>query len=457
MAPLGPGFRVRRETVTVHYAQRPKAPAVYYRLQAEVRNTGNQPLHLLKIQAPAAHSRRSSASTSGQTQQKWLPVPLHPPMRRGQSRRVPFGYLVPVQGNVVFLEPQEWFPSFLPPNGLFAKAERRAPKTRVDIYVPRGDRVLTSGRLRRVRTESQGAETEYSYELRKHDFPPFLLIGKYEEQKARIAKRDVQVWTFTPMDPACAQSIAKNAVVTEQLYRSIFGRIGKHPGPIRIIQISPATPPPHLAGDALAESVPNGILFSETPASVCHQRTRFFFTEARALAATWFGWTVRPRPGAQAILGTGVQNYAALVAEESREGAGARNRQVKDWIAQFDRLRSRTMPLAPGNLGSHPTGDQLRLAGVQSALCFVALEDRLGAGPVRRALRKIVRSLRRGMAGRDALRSALEWESGKNLYAFLNQWFGQVGIPAAFRKRYSAQASRPDRTENTALYPRRRE
>ncbi|HVB34613.1 MAG TPA: hypothetical protein VNJ52_09610 [Patescibacteria group bacterium] len=442
--PLGPGYQIRRETVTVRYDHRAVAPAVYYSVRAVVRNTGNRPLTMLRIRAPrhnspAAFAAPSSAGPPGPGSRPGsLPVPMEPPLRRGRSRLIPFGYLVPVRGGGVFLEPEDWFPSFLPPHGLFAHGEPWARKTEIDIFVPHGYRALTTGRLRLVRQGRPGGETEYVYEIRGRDFPPFLLIGQYEEGRIRARGRDVLFWTRRPFDSGCAQTVATEAAATATLYRSLFGGVGKKRGPIRMIEITPANSAAAQDSDAPIGTVPYGVLFSADTADVCRQPHRFFHLVDRDLAATWFGWAVRPEPSARAILGNGAGDYAALIAEEKRDGPGARERQVKDWLAEYDRLASRTRPLAPGNLGLHPTGDQRKLAGIQSALCLVALEDRLGAEPVRRALRDLVESLRGRAAGRDELRSALERQSGQNLYDFLNRWFGQAGIPAAFQQRYSA-------------------
>lgn len=443
--PLGPGFALRRETVNIHYAQRPTGSAVYYSVQAVARNTGNRPLDQLRIRAPrlatpgqaqAALSSQTGPSTSGSDQRDGLPVPLQSPLLQGQSRQIPFAYLIPVQGEVVFLDPEGWFPSFLPPKGLFAKAQQRASKTQLDIYVPRDDRVLTTGRLRRVRSGPPGGESEYVYEIRDKDFSPFLLIGKYEQQSVRVRGQAVVFWSRKPFDPVCAQAVANEAVATTQLYRSVFGRPNGNLGTLRIIEFPTGGPSGSNLNTGM-ETVPNGVLFSEDPAEACRQLDTFYFLVARNLAATWFGWAVRPASGAEAVLGSGVQNYAALIAEEKQETPGIRRRQVADWLAEYDRLNSRTHPLPPSALGSHPTGDQLRMAGVQSALFFIALEDRLGSDPVRRALKDIVGSLGGTTAGPNELRSALEREGGKNLYDFFNQWLSRAGVPAAFRRRYS--------------------
>jgi hypothetical protein len=452
VAPLGPGFQLRREVVTVRYALPPAAPALHFSVQAVARNTGNRALTLLRIQAPSraptAMSSPTSASTAGSDLRSSLPVRLQPPLARGQARRIPFAYLVPVRGDAIFLEPQGWFPSFLPPRGPFATSQPWAPKTEIDIYAPPEDRVLTTGRLRRVHAAPPGRDAEYVYEIGERDFPPFLLIGKYREQRVRAGGQSVLLWTRgEPFDSSCVRAVASEAVATARLYRSVFGRLREHLGPLRLVEFPSQGLAPGSNTNPGTGTLPNGALFTENPADACRQRNAFYFQLARDLAATWFGWAVRPAPGASAIL-SGVQDYAALMAEETQESPSVRRQQVALWLSEYDRLSSETQPLPPAELGSHPAGDQFRMAGVQSALFFVALEDRLGAEPVRRALQDLVRSLDGSTAGPDELRSALEGESGQNLYDFFNQWLGRAGIPAAFRRRFSGQELKSDRGEN---------
>lgn len=352
-----------------------------------------------------------------------------------------------MQGRSVLLEPEEWFPSFVPPHGLLARGDPWAPRTKIDIFVPYGYRALTSGRLRRARLGRPGGEAEFVYSVRQRDFPPYLVVGQYEQQKIRAHGKTVLFWSNTPFDPSCAQTVADETVETAQLYRSLFGRLHEYLGPLRVIEMASSG----SGVDTGLETAPHAVFFTGSPAVACRQPNRLSFLIARDLAATWFGWAVRPHPASRAILGTGAQNYAALIAEEKREGPAARKRQVTAWIAEYDRLRSRAQPLPPGELGAHPTGDQLRMAGVQSALCFVALENRLGVGPVQRALKEVVGALDGSTAGRDELRSALEQESGQDLYAFFNEWLNKAGVPAAFRRKYSVKDFHADTREDAAL------
>lgn len=459
-APLGPGYHIRRESVTVHY--RPGMPAFNYRVDAEVRNVGDRPLSSLTMRVPrfppdatnAAQNSAQGVTTAANGEEMRFSLPLEPALGRRKSRRVRFSYVVPVRGEGLLLEPQDWFPVFLPPHVLFAKGVPRAPRTELKILVPRGYRALATGRLRGIELDRSGGEAEYRYEMRRGDFSPFLLIGRFEQQRIRSGKTEVVFWTRQPVSAACAHSLATHLATTLALYRSDFGSIRKHQRPIPMIEISPesaASIPEEGTGFG---SVPGGLWFSVAPSELCARPGHFFMAADRAMAATWFGWAVAPEPDARAILG-GVRRYAALLAESSRKGTAVQARQVRAWIDLYDELRSQAKPLAPVRLSWHPLPAQRRMAGIQSALFLIALRDRFGPEPVRRALAHLVSALQNSTVGLDDLRSALEQETGNNLFDFFREWLGRPGIPTNFRQRYSARKSERHRETGSSLIFRR--
>jgi hypothetical protein len=458
--PLGPGFRVTRESVTVRY--QPPTPDFHYTVRAVVKNTGNQPLDAVRIQvamrqqggvaaASTAGPQSTAVSEAAEGKRLSFALPFQPALRRKETRRqAPFGYVVPVHGQAILLEPRDWFPVFLAPKGLFGEAEPRARKTELDIFVPSGYGVLTTGRPLGVRRDLRGGMSEYRFETRHTDFLPFLLIARYAEQTIGGGKARVTFWTRRTLPGACAEAFAAHLGETSRFYRSTFtvARRGNRPIPFIERPAGNASPISDEAGGF--GSVPGGVVFSVPASELCVQPSRYFFSADRALAATWFGWAVEPEPGSGPILAAGAQRYAALAAEERAGGTAARERQVARWLAEYEHYATLAAPVAPARLTLHSTPLQRRMAGIQSALSLIALEDRFGAKPVERALAHLVRSLRGKSAGLNELRSALEEETGSNLYDFFNRWLGRPGIPAAFRGRYSqkAAAGRTDRTNS---------
>lgn len=446
--PLGPGYQLHHETVAIHY--RAGTPVVLHvRTEAVVRGFGSRPLDSVRILLPRRFPANSRVNvqlagrsvpavprmSKGRTR---LVLPLRSPLSKEQSIRFRLEYTLRLASSEFILEPKDWLAMFLKPAHLFSEGRPWAKKTELQIIVPDGYRVLIGERSPEKHGIGPGGETEYRYMVRRQDFPPFLAVGRFEERKVRSGRREVAFWTLQPLAASCAQGIASHLAITAELYRSDFGSLHKHLRTITVIEVPPG------GGSSVWEmsggfgSVPGGIAFSMAPADLCKQPKSYFAPADRALANTWFGWTVVPEPDARAILTGGAPRYAELLAEEHREGTESKSRQVRAWLGEYDRLRDRAKPLAPIQLRPEAPPAQRRMAGIQSALCLIALQDRFGPGPVRGALEHLVNSLRGSTAGLDDVRSSFEQATGKNLYDFINRWLGRPGIPAAFRRRYTA-------------------
>lgn len=424
---------------------------------------GTQPLDSLTIRLPrlleqpnavrAEVAGQRVALAAPQDGHRRIVLPLIPPLAPRRARQFRLAYALPAPREAFVWEPGDWFATTVPPAGAFAFGDRRAGHLRLSIFVPSGYQAFTTGRSLGVRRAA--GQTEFRYEIQPADFDPFLLVGRYDERKISVGRRQVIFWTLAPLEAGCAQSAAAHLAATFDFYRSIFGPVWKNQPPIPVIQVSGPLEFPIEAGGGRARSVAGGVLLDLSPSEICARPRQFFQLADRALAATWFGWAVRPEPGARAILGAGAGRYALLAANEQEGGPQARARLVAQWLGEYDRLRPGAKALTPSRLGDHATPDQRRMAGIQAALGFVALEDQYGPQPIRRALAHLVRTLRGDAAGVDELRSALEQETGENLYAFFEQWFGRPLIPAAFQDRYRpAQSGMEPRTDEL-LMPRR--
>jgi hypothetical protein len=450
--PLGPGYHLRREALTVHY--RPGSlSSLRVRIGAQLENVGNASLDHLTVGIPRLLRSGTYATVSingrpvtavmatgeGETRLKF---PIDPALMQRSSLSFRLEYEIPAASPAFALDPEEWFASFFPPKHLFAKGEARADRTELDISVPAGYRALTTGRRRGVRPVRAAGETDYRFEIREGDFPPFLLAGKFDERKIRTQRRDVIFWTLQPLYGGCAQRLAVRLAATANLYRSHFGRLSKHAPPIPVIEIPAGNGSPAWQDGGFG-SVPQGILFSVAPADLCREPQRFFPAAERALAATWFGWAVGPEPDARAFLVGGARRYAMLVAEEGGSPGAARDRLVKAWLAEYDGLRSGAKPIAPSALKVDSPAAERKMAGIQSALFLIALEDRFGPVAVQHALAHLVSSLRNSTAGLDEVRSALEDATGGNLFDLFTEWLDRPGIPAAFRRQYLATKTKP--------------
>jgi hypothetical protein len=416
-------------------------------------NVGNAPLAEMTIRMPqrlepgaaavvSIDGRSVTPAVKTEEGESRLIVPIDPPLAQKNSLSLRLEYEIPAASPEFALGPEAWFGDFVPPKHLFAKGGARAEKTELEIFAPAGYRVLTTGRRRGVRESRTDGETEYRFEIREDDFPPFLVIGKFNERKIRTRGRDVVFWTLQPPEAGCARTFATRLAATANLYRSRFGRLAKHAPRISLIEMPAGNAPPAWSDEGFG-SLPQGIVFSAAPSELCREPQRFFPAAERALAATWFGWAVAPEPDARAFLAGGVRRYAMLVAEEGGSPAAARERWVKDWLREYDRLESGAKPIAPAALKVDSPAAERKMAGIQSALFLIALEDRLGPVAVQNALAHLVGSLRDSTAGLDDVRSALEEAAGRNLFALFREWLERPGIPGAFRQRYLATEAKP--------------
>jgi hypothetical protein len=462
--PLGPSYHLRLETVTARY-QPGNSPPLRVLTQVEMVNVGNAPLEELTIRLPQRLQSGTEPAVSingrqvipvlktkeGETR---INVPIDPPLAQRGTLPLRLEYEIALASPEFVLDPDAWFGTFAPPKHLFAKGEARAQKTELEIFVPAGYRVLTTGRQRGVRSNLAGGTTEYRFEIRDHDFPPFLLAGKFDERKIRAQGRDVVFWTHKPLDAGCARTIAARLATTANLYRSRFGRLSKSAASIAVIEMSAENGVPAWRAEGFG-SVPQGVLFSTGPSEFCKEPQRFYAGAEKALAATWFGWAVAPEPDTRAFLLGGVPRYAMLLAEEGGSPAAARERLVKGWMAEYASLSSHAKPIAPVALKSDSPDAERKMAGIQSALFLIALEDSFGPVAIQHALAHLVSSLRDSTAGLDDVRSALEEATGRNLFELFREWLERPGIPAAFRQRYLAAKREPGNEEQSTLISRR--
>jgi hypothetical protein len=447
--PLGPGYRIRSETVRARYL--PATSEVAVGADWRLRNTGNGPLDALGLGLPLSRGLAAAALTAevnatpaaispaaGAHPGRFL-LALDPPWKRKKDGDVKIRYRLAVgsaasPGPAVFyLDFGDWFPELAPPPGRFSHGGSRGREIHLEIFVPSLFRALTSGEFREVRSSAGGLA--YRFSVRRRDGRPFLLVGRYQEQKLVTAGRDVVLWTLEPLPPEEAKALATRLARAYRVYRKNFGPFRRYPGPLRIAE--------EAGSGRGARAFAQGVLLDESWFARARTSPDFVSAE-RALAGAWFGLAVRPEPDAAVVLGEGAPAYAALLAEESIVSASARRAAVIAWLERYDRDRAsgKELPLAQVELGrASPAAREM--AASKAALFFLALEDQCGPANVRRALAHLVHSLRGRAAGLAELRAALEQASGQDLAGFFREWLDHVGIPATFRARYPSDGRSP--------------
>jgi aminopeptidase N len=150
------------------------------------------------------------------------------------------------------------------------------------------------------------------------------------------------------------------------------------------------------------------------------------------LARSWFGWIVRPDANAQILMGRGAGLYAVTLAARARSGESARNAMVEDLLRRYEAARQRgaDRPLLEPATGY--THEQRVTNGYKAALFFVALEERAGIDPLRRAMHRVFRDMAGREVGAAELRSAVEAETHQDFAEFFRVWLNQPGIPPDF-------------------------
>jgi len=442
--PFGSSYRIKSQAVRASYL--PSAGELEVDANWRLRNSSSDPLDALELRLPASPAFGAAAlaaevnarATAVSPVRSGMPgrfvLSLDPPWsgkRDGVVRiryRLALGSAERPSPAAFYLGFGDWFPELAPPPGRFSRARSRGREVHLQILVPREFRVLTAGELEEVRTST--ASLEYRFLGRHHDGPPFLLAGRYEEQKVFAQGRDVILWTFGPLPPSEAQTIAARLARAAEIYRKNFGALAGSSGPIWIVEQPDRS--------RLARPFAEGVLLDESWFAQARTAPDFVSAE-RALAGVWFGIAVRPEPDAAIVLGEGAPEYATLLAEQTTSGPWTRRSAVTAWLARYDRARIglKEVPILQIKL-ANATPATRELAASKAALFYIALEDHCGATIVRRALAHLVRSLRGSSAGLAELRSALEEATGQDLAEFFREWLEHVGIPGTFRARYQS-------------------
>src|SRR5207245_9501652 len=130
-----------------------------------------------------------------------------------------------------------WYPLFLPLKRIFATGGERPDPTQISIWVPQGFVTLSSGRA--AGTHSRNAEFEYRFRLSKQDFDPFVVAGRYHEQKVRTPNVTVIFWTFQPVPAEQMQRAGARIATAVRTYATTFGPTGKGRPTVWVAAVSP--------------------------------------------------------------------------------------------------------------------------------------------------------------------------------------------------------------------------
>ncbi|MGB6430316.1 MAG: hypothetical protein WBF06_07000 [Candidatus Acidiferrales bacterium] len=463
--PLGAGFHLDAREIQVR-SQPSDPPVLHVLVSDRLANVGNRPLDSLIIEMPSGSTFGLSnlrATVDGEDAE---PVLL--PAAAAQLYRVPFDPAwpdgAPSRMHSVVLEydlapaaggrgtmglatesfhvaDHSAFPLWQVPPGVFSKGNPDAHNTILRVLAPADDLVAASGA--EVGNRHPKQEADRVFRIARGDPYPFVVAGQYQEKQIDASGRSVVFWTLATLDADAAQPLASRLAIARGAYEKFFGRgPGKVDATLRVVETQESIPAEFGASDDPGgASFPGGVLLDSRAFAAGLSSEPVLELAEYELARSWFGWIVRPNPAAQILMGRGAGLYAVTLAARARGGESERDAAVADLVRRYQNARQRAADrplLEPATGYPH---EQRVASGYKAALFFVALEERAGTDPMRRAMHRVVHDMAGKEVGANELRSAVEAETHQSFAEFFRTWLNQPGIPAAFLAAHQAGAS----------------
>jgi hypothetical protein len=327
-------------------------------------------------------------------------------------------------------------PLWQPPHGIFVRGEPYPRQEDLTVFAPPDFRVLAPGKP--VGQMSAGSLIGHRFRLRpREDFPPFVVAGRYQEQKSRMAAGAVDFWTLHALDAQQAERAAARLGSSVRAFNDFFGPAPKEKLLIHVVEAPVDLPAEFMAPEGPGgASFPNGVLLDPRAMAQGLASSTVLELSEYELARTWFGWRLYPRLGAELLMGRGARLFALVVAAEAR-GQDERRRTVESLLNRYDDSRRMAMDRA---LDEPPAGysPAERLStGYRAALFFVALEDLCGRDNFRAALFDMIQARSGYDVGMEDLRAAVEAACHRDLSELFRAWMNRPGIPEDFRTRYA--------------------
>jgi len=289
-------------------------------------------------------------------------------------------------------------------------------------------------------SQRRGESVVHRFQTLGAEFPPYLIAGRYQERRVDTGHGAAIFWTRDSLDEMTARAAAERLTATFVTYQNLFGPVMRDPFPIHIVETSAELAPVAVVTPNIsATSFPGGMLLDRRAVALGLARDAVLEMADYELARTWFGWHVRPRAEVDLLLGRGMALFAAVHAEEARQGGTAiRGQHIAQLLATYDGLGA----AAAQKPGFGPlvgyTRAQVSANSYKGALFLFTLEDVAGEEKLHRAVRRVLAAMAGQEIGSDEFRSAIEAESGRNLADVFHAWSDRPGIPPEFRARYAA-------------------
>ncbi|MGC1483509.1 MAG: hypothetical protein WA789_06940 [Candidatus Acidiferrum sp.] len=448
-AALGPGYSIEKQEIRVQFDPAP-VPRIRIDSDYQLRNTGNQPLSALELRLPGhrrfliADSRATwdGASLAGQSvpaipRNTFLALPQTWKVGERHTLHLFAEFQTPATGeagftfasDAFFLPSQGWAPELLPPHGFAATGGLPPTQWRLQVSVPDGFLVHTSGRS--AKTFRHGREITVQSVQHPEDRYPFVVAGLYKQTLLDTAAGKVLVWTRATEAAARLQQSADALVLAIGAYDATFGARSRNAQPLWVVEC------PMAHGCFTASASSYGTLLNAEPRAVSSELASAdtlmidfsgglprLAAAAPALAASWLGYGQNPAFYEQQPPLSALPAFASSLGQEAIEGPSSRTETIR-----------RALRMIPRSAVARKAEEE-SVVRAKSFLFFFALQDRYGRDIFRRAIDHML-SARQGRGfNLDDLIAAFEEETHQNVAEFERLWMKRPGVPDEFRARY---------------------
>jgi len=453
-ASLGPGYIVVKQDIHVSFQSHPE-PQIHISAEYHLKNTGNQDLDTLDVRLPGRRFHSSGveiswdgsglapATAPDNARETILSLPRH--WTVGASHTLHFTYDIlssPAEQNSIgftseafYLPAAAWSPQLPQSRGFFGFGGVPPKKWQLAISVPQDFLVHASGG--KEKHSRKGAQTEFQFQQTADDLIPFVVAGRYRENRQDLAHdQKIRMWSRSGSNPIDLQPTGSSLAQILASYQSFFGRTGKSNLPLWIVECPADTGclPQRESGFSsllFAENAEASVeMISQDTVVVASHRAKGMpeALATPALAAGWLGYGKNPGFYQEQLPMSALPAFAAALARELSSGSQIRGQIISRAMAQ----------IPPG--AARASNNDPNVFRAKSLLLFYALQERVGAETFQHAVQHMLAA----RSGRDFevadLIAALEQESHQPVGPFVRDWLKRPGIPEDFRAKYSQQA-----------------
>ncbi|MGB6885025.1 MAG: hypothetical protein WA621_19185 [Candidatus Acidiferrum sp.] len=464
-AALGPGYSIEKQEIRVQFDAGP-VPNLRIDSDFQLRNTGNQSLSSLEVRLSGRrrfHIVQSQATWDGASlaEQDVPAIPrntlLALPQTWGVGERHTLHlyaeFQAPVAGetgfsfssDAFFLPSQGWAPELLPSAGMFATGGVPPDKWLLQVRVPAGFLVHTSGKS--AKSSRHGPVLTVQSVQRPSDRYPFVVAGLYKQTLLDTATGKVLLWTRAIEEAARLNQSADALVLAIRAYDETFGSRVRSAQPFWIVECPVVRGCFSLTASSYAnflsaepEAVSSELASADTLMIDFSGGAPRLAAAAPGLAASWLGYGRNPAFFDQQPPLSALPAFASALGQEAIEGPSFRSETIR-----------RALRMIPKSAAEGKAEEETVLRA-KSFLFFFALQDHYGRDAFRHAINHML-SARQGRGfNLDDLIAAFEEETHQNVAEFERLWMKRPGIPEDFRERYE-NASASSNTISKEIMP----